>query len=372
MVASGFSDMPIHSRTLSRLAGLVRGKAPGAGWVCVGHVEPETQAKIELCGLGAPLDVTHRHAMVALRPFTIAIGLREGEAPARLDRARLSLAVRERQSGTLLGRVRLGPPRAAAQAAGGPAVRPLPPGIHLFGTRGCANYCLPAPRLALLYLFTRWQLACDRDPRNAQKMAAAELFSKWVLFCQPRPVVLVSYAAGGGGNVFPMDLVGPVGPEHFLLGLHQPSPAIAPILESGRLAVSTLPLGFRALAFALGSNHRRAAVDLGELPFATAHSTRFGLPVPQAALAIREVEVEQAAAVGSHLLLVTRTASRQRCARGLQMCHTHGSYQLYLERMGRPLPRSDVPPVPPHAPPVPPHTPGQSRGPAARTAADGA
>lgn len=272
--------------------------------------------------------------MVALRPFTLAIGLAAGETPGRLDRARLSLAVRERRSGALLGRVRLRP-------------RPAPPlaaGIQLFVTGGCANYCLPPPRLQLHYLREWWRLRRDRNPRNTQKMAAAELFSKWVLFCQPRPVVLVSYAAAGGANIFPMDLVGPAAAGRFLLGLHQPSPAIAPILQSGRLAISALPLDFRALAFGLGSNHRHAAVDLDALPFAIDRSAGFGLPVPRAALAVREVEVEQTASLGSHLLLVTATAHFERRGQGLQMCHVHGFYQRHLERLGQALPAAAAAP----------------------------
>jgi flavin reductase (DIM6/NTAB) family NADH-FMN oxidoreductase RutF len=335
------------------LSKLLLGGDAAAAWVCVGHPEPEAEAEVLLHGPETgPLDVTRRHAMVALRPFSIAIGFPEGggrgkgdgkgEAPAPSGRARLRLAlkVRERRSGALLGEVRLrpwaggGPP-----SGGGPA--PPPPGIQLFVSAGCSNHCLPAPRLRLHYLDQRWRLWRDRNPRNTQKMTAADLFSKWVLFSLPRPVVLVSYAAAGGSNMFPMDLVGPAGADRFLLGLHQPSPAIAPILASRRLAVSTVPLDLRPLVFALGSNHRQAAVDLGALPFAVARSATYGLPVPRQALTVRELEVMETASLGSHLLLVTRQVHCERRGQGLQMCHTHGFYQRYLERRGRALPSWD-------------------------------
>jgi flavin reductase (DIM6/NTAB) family NADH-FMN oxidoreductase RutF len=318
----------------------------------VGHAEPEAEAEVLLHGLGAgPLDVTRRHALVALRPLTIAIGFPEDEdggggegeadggAPATPGRARprLALAVHERRSGARLGEVRLRP-----WPGGGPMPAPPPlPGIRLFVSAGCSNRCLPAPRLRLHYLDQRWRLWRDRDPRNTQKMAAADLFSKWVLFCLPRPVVLVSYAAAGGCNMFPMDLVGPAGADRFLLGLHQPSPAIAPILESRQLAVSTVPLDLRPLVFGLGSNHRHAAVDPGTLPFALARSASYGLPVPRQALVVRELQLLEAASLGSHLLLVTRQVHRERRGQGLQMCHTHGFYQRYLERRGRALPGWD-------------------------------
>jgi flavin reductase (DIM6/NTAB) family NADH-FMN oxidoreductase RutF len=338
--------------------------ATATAWVCVGHAEPEAEAEVLLHGLeGGPVEVTRCHAMVALRPFTIAIGFpgREGEgegefegagdvpaAPGRARRPRplrLALAVRERRSGDLLGEVRLRPwppwPWVRSRPDGGPAPGVAPAGLRLFVSTGCSNRCLPAPRLRLHYLDQRWRLWRDRNPRNSQKMAAGDLFSKWVLFCQPRPVVVVSYAAAGGSNLFPMDLVGPAGGDRFLLGLHQPSPAIAPILESGRLAVSTVPLALRPLVFGLGRNHRHAAVDPGALPFALARSASWGLPVPRQALTVRELEVTATVSLGSHLLLVTRQVHCERRGQGLQMCHTHGFYQRYLERRGRALPSWD-------------------------------
>lgn len=304
------------------LARLVLGADASPGWVCVGCSEPERHVEIRLQGAGEPVDVSANHAMVSLVPFLVAIRL-DGLEPGR----RPWLSVRER-AGTELGRVNLHLRR---------EVEAPPYRIGLFGTDGCTNRCLPAPRLHAHYLVQRWKLFRDRNPRNV-KMDPGELFSKFVLFTAPRPVVLVSHERDGRGNLFPMDLVGEAGRPCFLLGLHHTSPAIEAMTRAGRLAVSTVPLAWKKTVFSLGRNHRDAAIDWSTLPFATAPSSTHGIPVPQDALSVREVRIERVTEIGSHVLFVATTESLERRAEGLQMCHTHGFYQMYLARNGRPLP----------------------------------
>ncbi len=305
------------------LARLVLGADSTPGWVCIGHPEPERHAEVRLHGLGEPVDVSRNHAMVALVPFLVAIRL-DGLS---LDDARPWLSVHE-NGGPELGRVQL----RLAREVDAPPYR-----IGLFETAGCVNRCLPAPRLHAHYLVQRWKILRDRNPRNI-KMVPGELFSKFVLFTAPRPVVLVGHDKDGKGNLFPMDLVGEAGSPCFLLGLHRTSPAIAAMAEAGRLAVSSVPLAWKKTVFVLGRNHRDAAVDRSTLPFATVPSPLYGIPVPSEALTVREVRIERVVEAGSHVLFVTTTESLERWSDGLQMCHTHGFYQMYLRGQGRPLP----------------------------------
>lgn len=286
-------------------------------WVCVGHPEPERHVPVHLQGAGEPIDVSRNHAMVSLVPFLVAIrldGLSVGDRPW--------LSVGE------LGRVNL---RLARE------VEAPPYRIGLFETTGCVNRCLPAPLLHAHYLKQRWKLFRDRNPRNV-KMVPRDLFSKFVLFNAPRPVVLVGHERKGRSNLFPMDLVGEAGAPCFLLGLHRTSPAIPSMNEAGRLAVSYVPLAWKKTVFALGRNHREVAVE--DLPFPTVPSSTFGIPVPEGALAVREVRIERAVEVGSHVLFITTTESLERRAEGLQMCHTHAFHQTRLKREGRALPEA--------------------------------
>lgn len=306
---------------LKAFARLVLGADASPGWICVGCSEPETQVEIRLHGAGGSVDVSANHAMVSLVPFLVAIRL-DGMDPG----PRPWLSVRERD-GRELGRVHLRLRREIES----------PYRLGLFGTDGCVNRCLPAPRLHAHYLVQRWKLFRDRNPRNV-RMDPGELFSKFVLFAAPRPVVLVSHERDGRGNLFPMDLVGEAGSPCFLLGLHRTSPAIEPMTRAGRLAVSSVPLAWKKTVFGLGRNHRDAAIDWASLPFPTIPSPAFGIPVPAEAVTVREVRIGRVEEIGSHVLFVTTTESLERRSGGLQMCHTHGFYQMYLQRRGRPLP----------------------------------
>jgi flavin reductase (DIM6/NTAB) family NADH-FMN oxidoreductase RutF len=303
------------------LARLILGADSTPSWICVGHSEPERQVRILLDG---SLDVSSNQVMVALVPFQVAIRL-DGLPPG----PRSWLSVQE-SDGREIGRVRL---RLAREVEAGPYR------IGLFETEGCTNRCLPAPRLHAHYLLQRWKLARDRNPNNV-RMTPADLFAKFVLFAAPRPVVLVSYQKDGHGNLFPMDLVGEAGAPCFLLGLHRTSPAIPSMIEAGRLAVSTVPLGWKKTVFGLGRNHRQATIDWSTLPFEMSFK---GIPVPAAALTVREVRIEKTVDVGSHILFITTTESLDRRNAGLQMCHTHGFYQMYLHKQGRPLQVSPSP-----------------------------
>ena len=303
-----------------RIARLVLGAESTPGWVCVGLRDAEQPVEIRLNGV----DVSRNHAMVSLVPFLVAIRL---DGLGALN-ARPSLTVQERSSGRELGSIGL----RQVQEIEAPPYR-----IGLFETTSCTNRCLPAPRLQAHYLLQRWRLSRDRNPRNI-KMAPSELFAKFLLFSSPRPVVLVSYQSNGRGNLFPMDLVGETGSPCFLLGLHHTSPAIPAMMEAGRLAVSSVPLFWKKTVFGLGRNHRDAAIDWSSLPFDVLPSTSAGIPVPARALTVREVRIERSVPVGSHVLFIATTERFERRSEDLQMCHTHGFYQMYLERQGRPLP----------------------------------
>jgi hypothetical protein len=59
----------------------------------------------------------------------------------------------------------------------------------------------------------------------------------------------------------------------------------------------------------LGEHHRKASIDWSSLPFPLEPSPQFHLPVAQAALRTREVQVEEFHTVGSHMLFLTSLVS---------------------------------------------------------------
>ena len=168
-------------------------------------------------------------------------------------------------------------------------------------------------------------------------MPPAELHSLYLFYTCPRPVVLVSVVHGERSNLFPMDLIGPSDSPYFLMALRQTSPAVQLMQHSRQLALSSIPAAWKLLAYDLGKHHKASQIDLNTLPFPTLASPTFGLPVPQSALRVREVTVQQSQAIGSHILFVTQVVQETHWRDGTQMFHIPGLYQQYLHSQQRPL-----------------------------------
>jgi flavin reductase (DIM6/NTAB) family NADH-FMN oxidoreductase RutF len=148
-----------------------------------------------------------------------------------------------------------------------------------------------------------------------------------VFFICPRPVVLVSVMHGDAGNIFPMNLFGGIGDGYFAFALNSMRNA-APLVErAGRVALSSIPFEHAGTARQLGKNHRQEFVNWDELPFRTTRSTALGLPIPEFALRVREVEIEAVRQLGSHTLFFARVIRDVRLRDDLQFCMIHGIYQ---------------------------------------------
>ena len=167
-------------------------------------------------------------------------------------------------------------------------------------------------------------------------MSASDLRCLNAYYIVARPVYLVSVAFDGRSNVFPMDLVGSLSSGDFLLALRATSPAIALIESSGRLAMSGAPADSLAAIYALGAHHRKATIDLNDLPFEVHPSDLFGLPVLQRPGLVRELQVRDVHRIGSHVLFVTRV-ERETGETREQLAHVSAMYADLLTHRGRPL-----------------------------------
>ena len=296
------------------------------GWVCVGHTDPHSQLRVSLEMPDREVDITRNHAIVALRPLTIATGAPPPDAPSG---ARPWMVIREPAAdGRILGRIRLRLFRTIA--AGGTSV-------CLFRTEQSHDFCAPVVHRQITCLLERWRMSRDKNPRNIH-MVPSELFSTWILYDVPRPVLLVSYGDMARVNMFPMDLLGPLSDGWFVLGLHAGSPALEIWRQSRRIAVSAVPLRWKSSVYLMGKNHRDPYLDPAALPISCVPSTTWRIPVPEAALSVRELRIEQSLNLESHVLFVAGTETLDTRASEPQMCHIHKFYQQFLMRRNRALP----------------------------------
>ena len=295
----------------------------------VGLRDPQMEVRVELHGLSTPRDVTRRHMIACASPFTIGIGLDAQLSMEVADASNLSLKFFEREGDQrLLASIEL---RLTSSVPAGAQE------LFLFEVGSVQNHCLPKPRLWAHYLFLaylRWRGSRTRKPGEIP-MVARGIHAGIVCFICPRPVVLVSVPAGDAGdagNMFPMNLMGPVGDGWFAFSLNTTRQASPLVQRAGRVALSDLPFEQSDRARELRGNHKRESIRWKDLQFPTRTSAAFGIPVPDFALRVREMEIETVRRLGSHTVFVARIVHEERCSDGLQFFMIHGIYQAWRLR----------------------------------------
>ena len=290
--------------------------------VTVGMRDPQCEITVWLHGLGAPRDVTNRHVMACVDPLMIGVVFERGWEIPPEGHAKFCLRLVERR-GTkrLLGEIRLA----------GPGEPFGEDGLRLFRIRGSSNYCLPKLRLwaHFAYLwYRRWRF--NNNPEI--KITRREAHTMVAFFICPRPVVLVSVRSGEEGNVFPMNLMGPVSDGKFAFALNSTRHAAPIVVKARRAAISNVPLAEAGLAKGLGRNHLKTSIDLSELPFESRPSHTFGFPVPDFAVRVRELEIESSQRLGSHTFFIARLVHDEQLAVAQEFFYVHGIYQSWRVR----------------------------------------
>jgi flavin reductase (DIM6/NTAB) family NADH-FMN oxidoreductase RutF len=319
--------MNLGERLRHSIAAVAFGPREFSQFCNLGLKDPQGEIKVWLTGMGAPRDVTRRNVVAAARPLLIGVGLDDLGNPALLSRNDLTLEFRDGNFGqTLLGTTGLKFIDALELEKG--------ERLCLFRTHSPANYCCSKTLLWRRYLdFAYQQWRNERGPAAPEiRMIASELHALFVFYICPRPVVLVSVVDGESGNLFPMDLIGPIGRHHFSLALHASSKGLPLIEHSRRIALSSVPVEKMPLAHRLGKNHNKERIDWASLPFTLTASSTFALPVPAFSLRVREMEVVTVRNLTSHTLFICKVVDEHCCAEGLQFFQAHGFYEGWRKR----------------------------------------
>jgi len=285
----------------------------------VGIREPQSDVAVWFKGLHSPIDVTHTSVIAAARPFTVGIGLERDLSNEPVD-APFSLEFRDRSGNdSVLGEIQL-----SSFGSVQLGYRTL----RLFRSTGSTNHCLPRTLAWRRYLdFARDQRRIAKGPHPHEiEMVPVELRALSTFYICPRPVVLVSVIDDCRCNLFPMDLIGPLGGQYFSFALHHSSTALPLVERSRRIALSSVPAERVNLAYALAKNHKNASFQWDQVAFPLTKSSVFGLPVPAFALDVRELEIEEVHPLGSHTFFICRTVATSARTEGLQLSFVHGFY----------------------------------------------
>lgn len=290
-------------------------------WAPVALERDSTDVEITIESPGTPpRNVSHAMTVASLRPLLFAIN---DDAPSRGRSATVCL----RSNGRLIGRVDCRPVQQLTPSVG-PTLQILSVAAVHSNIAGWRTWAASAYRA-----YSQLRHRKQKDPYNFD-MGGLELLALLMFYVRPRPVVLVSVADGDASNIFPMDLIGPVSPEHFTLALRSTSPATRLMRSSRQVALADVPAEKIAVAYELGKHHRKASIDWDALPFLTSTSSSFGLRVPDFALRIREMYIHDSYDVGSHVFFICSQVSCAERRRALQLHHTAGLYQAYCKRRG--------------------------------------
>jgi flavin reductase (DIM6/NTAB) family NADH-FMN oxidoreductase RutF len=289
-------------------------------WSPVAVAPPQQLVIATMHGDGGAIDVTLDHTVASLRPLVIATSVDAGQRPV--------IEYRDSASGARLGVLHL--------------VRTTP---VVFGKTSLKLYCVVSGDHACLHWPRRsWNAWLQNRQmlkhRSAQhfNMEAAAVQQLMIAYLCPRPVVLVSVGAADQPNIFPMDLIGPLG-GHGLFSLALRSTNVsAPIMRDlRRVALSNVPASMKAAVYKLSEHHKQRLADWGALPFPVRASREFGIPAVAASLSVQELAIEHSQEIGLHTFFIGRIVSHESWAEGAQLHHTPGFHQLYRRRKSAPF-----------------------------------
>jgi flavin reductase (DIM6/NTAB) family NADH-FMN oxidoreductase RutF len=286
----------------------------------LGLPEPQTEITVSLRSPSGSRDVTTRLSTACAEPLTICIGFDEGTCPSGKDLSDLTLVFSERNGRQrVLGEIGLD----FKQTLAGTRSE-----FMLFEPLSSRNFCLSKAHLGLHYLlhaYRQWK----RDNTQGIQMSFLERRASMVTFIRPHPIFLVSVGNYEDGNLFPMNLCGYLGNGHFGFALRTERVAGTLVRKAGRVALSSVPEMQGSTAYRLADQHKKESIDWSRLPFATRSSKVLGIPVPEFAQRVKELEISNSIAVGSHRFFIAQILEEEVLSDELGFCSIHGFYQFW-------------------------------------------
>jgi hypothetical protein len=286
----------------------------------LGLQDPQTEITVWLHGAGVPIDITQRHSMVCAAPLTICIGFGPGKLPTQEDLSGMKLRFCRRDGAKqILGEVGLKPKATVSRDRAN---------LVLFEPRNSRNFCLSTARLWAHYMLHAYRQRRS-DNTNGISMTFLERRATMVMFIRPHPVVLVSVGSRDFGNIFPMNLFGDLGDGYFAFALRTERVAGQVVENAGRIALSYIPLQQGFIAYQLAHNHTKQSIDWNKLPFPTKFSSAFNIPIPDFALRVRELDIEEVQTIGSHRFFLARMNHDEVLSESPAFSAIHGFYQSW-------------------------------------------
>lgn len=288
----------------------------------LGLCNPQNEVEVWLEGRRHRINVTGCHLMACGAPLLIGIGLNQLERGSAVvsERPRLCFYRRTGEP-RRLGEICL---ELQSDLCFGDRV------LSLFRTAGSTNLSLPWLQVlahSMVHERARRQSKDFDVPITGSDTRAMAVF-----YLCPRPIALVTVGNQQDGNLFPMNLMGPLGGDFFAFALNSSRAAAPRVEQARRIVMTAVPPEQAGTIAALGRNHRRSSIDWKQLPFPIIRPSLIDAPIPSFALNIWELEVETIHRLGSHTLFVARVVAKETLSAGSQLFVAHGMYEASQRR----------------------------------------
>jgi hypothetical protein len=156
-----------------------------------------------------------------------------------------------------------------------------------------------------------------------------------IAYSLPREIKLITLGKENKWNIFPTDLHGYSGKEHYIISLRHDKKACAQAEENGKLALWSISKNYSQQAYALGKNHSQELSSSSTEFFTGNKSPVFHLPEPKGAFTCLELELENVIDdYGIHRLLLFKIVSRNKDENPERLVHLHRSYVQWHLRNG--------------------------------------
>ena len=132
-----------------------------------------------------------------------------------------------------------------------------------------------------------------------------------IAYALPRNISLITVGQDDRYNLFPTDLHGPAGEDHYIISLRWQGKACRQVEQTGKVLVTQIQNDFYRTVYSLGKNHMQEMKGIENFPFSEAVSTNYHLPIPLSAIQCQELELQDSFIYGIHKLMLFKIVSRQ-------------------------------------------------------------
>jgi hypothetical protein len=156
-----------------------------------------------------------------------------------------------------------------------------------------------------------------------------------IAYSIPRKICLITIGSNNLYNLFPTDLHGQINDQFYIISLRHEGKACQQVLEAKKLVLSDMDSTEFKKVYALGKNHMQPLKERITFNFSHTDSAVFHLPIPQHAVAYKELELADSFIEGIHRILVFRIVNKTTTQEHpATLAHIHTVYATWRQNQG--------------------------------------